>query len=129
MQGSRELEKLFAELLNKHLARNRKSLKELLMEQDPSVELRNGSRHFFDRDELRKISELVPESFHESLMLPIYIELSPGLCRISGKAACILVSRILGRDARGDEIFISKAELRKIRRELRTATQYAFVPL
>lgn len=124
------------EILNRHLAKRRKSLAELLKETEPSVELRDNKKHYFDRDELLKISNLIPEKFHSFLKLPIYIELSAGkygkgISRISGKFECMLISKILERELTKKEkeedfILINRIELRKIRRELKTATQYMF---
>lgn len=122
------------EILNKHLAKRRKSLEELLKEHEPMVELRDNKKHYFDKDELRRISEIIPEKFHRYLMLPIYIELSAGkygrgISRIRGRLECMLISKILEKEQseiEGEEILINRIELRKIRRELKTATQYMF---
>ncbi len=118
-------------LLNRHLASSKTDLYSLLKEEEPSVSLKDGSRHYFDRLELEMIADLLPEGLHQSLRLPIFIELSsskygPGMARISGKTECLLVSKLLGKECTGDELFITRPELRKVRRKLKTSTQYMF---
>lgn len=66
----------------------RKSLRELLSEEQPSVELQDGSRHFFHRDELRAFSEIVPEHLWGSLRLPLVV----------GKVSGTPVYRVVGCD-------------------------------
>ncbi len=134
MQERDRLSKLLAEQvrsLNRHLAIERLSLKELLEQRRPAVMLRDGVRHHFRRSELEMLSRLLPERMHPRLYLPIYIELSSdrfgtGTARISGRAECEVVARLLGRKVAGDELFIYRPEIQLIRRELPTTTQYMF---
>ncbi len=119
--------------LNRHLAVERITLKELLRQDRPSVMLRDGVRHHFRRSELEKLGRLLPERMHGMLRLPIYIELSSdrfgsGSARIAGRAECEVVRKLLGREERhgGDEMFIYRPEVQLIRKELPTTTQYMF---
>ena len=126
--------RLFArqlELLNRHLAVNKRDLESLLREERPRLALRDGSTHMIKREELERLKELVPEELRSQLLLPIYIELAAerygeGTARIVGKAECFVVALILGREAQGDELFIYKPEVRVLRKALPTTTQYMF---
>lgn len=126
--------RLFArqlELLNRHLAVSKRDLESLRREERPRLALRDGSTHLIKREELERLRELVPEELRSQLLLPIYIELAAerygeGTARIAGKAECLVVARILGREAQGDELFIYKPEVRVLRKALPTTTQYMF---
>jgi len=117
--------------LNKHLPVERKTLSTLLSEDKPAVQGRDSSIHRIKREELQKITNLIPKEDYEKLKLPIYIELTPGygrgIARVHGKLECEVVQKILGKKGETvDEFFIHREDTRKLRRELQTATQYAF---
>ncbi len=119
------------QLLNRHLARERRSLKDLLDEDKPRITLRDGSSHLFKKAELEKLAKDLPKDQHTKLRLPIYIELSSdrfgaGTARITGKIECQIISKILNLKHERDEIFIYRQDIRKLRRELPTTTQYMF---
>jgi hypothetical protein len=120
------------DLMNRHLAKKKIDLKSLLKEEKPKIVLRDETAHSIDIKELEKLAELIPKEYHSKLFLPIYIELSSGkygrgTARISGKIECMVVAKILGRESyREDETFIYRPDLRKLRRELPTTTQYMF---
>ncbi|MFQ5888175.1 MAG: DUF61 family protein, partial [Candidatus Hydrothermarchaeales archaeon] len=119
------------QFLNKHLAKERRSLEDLLKEDKPRIILRDGSRHLFKKAELEKLARILPEGEHSNLRLPIYIELSPdrfgsGTARITGKVDCQLIAKIIDLKYEKDEIFIYRPDIRKLRRELPTTTQYMF---
>jgi uncharacterized protein (UPF0216 family) len=118
-------------LLNRHLAVSKKDLKSLLLEDEPKITLKDGSTHFFNKDELRRVADLVSEDFHKSLRLPIFIELStgkygPGTAKVSGRVECLLISGVLGKDVEEDEMFLYRPELREVRKRLKTTTQHMF---
>ncbi|MCK4475499.1 MAG: DUF61 family protein [Methanophagales archaeon] len=120
--------------LNKHLPVERKMLSTLLSEDKPAVKGRDNSVQRIKREELQKIANLIPKEDYGKLKLPIYIELTAdygrGIARVHGKSECEIVRRILGKEGgeskEVDEIFIHREDMRKLRRELQTATQYAF---
>jgi len=122
------------EILNKHLAKNKKSLEQLLQETKPRIKLRDGSTHSFKREELERLAELLSAESHKTLKLPIYIELSPqkfgqGTARVSGKLEAGVILKVLGmekKDWMGDELFLYRPDIRKLRRKLPTTTQYMF---
>ena len=134
-------------LLNKHLPTSRKTLAELLNEEKPALTGRDGSMHRILKEELIMIADMLDEDEKKQLKIPIYIELTPkyhGMARIQGKLSCKVVRKIIGKeeqthaydpeyeDDRHSEreqcMFIHRADLRKLRRILRTATQYVFMP-
>lgn len=119
------------QMLNRHLAIAKRDLESLLKEEKPKIMLRDGSIHSFKKEELEKIGKILPQEQRPKLMLPIYIELGSekygeGTARITGKNECKVAAHVLGRTASGDELFVYKPELKQLRKELPTTTQYMF---
>ncbi len=116
-------------VLNRHIPRRRKTLKELLEEDRPHVLGTDGSRHRFKKNELNKIASLIPKTSWAQLKLPLYIEISSEMSgsRIKGKLECMLVCEILGKNDCGEEIYIYRGDVRVVRRELPTTSQYIFL--
>lgn len=117
--------------MNRHLAKSRVDLESLLKEEKPKVILRDGSKHILKKEELKKLASLLPESMHRRVRLPVYIELSSGKYgsgtgRVSGEVECEVVRKVLGKDDNGDELFIYRPDMKKLRKELPTTTQYMF---
>ena len=130
-EGNREDQLLKKQImvLNRHIPRRRKTLKELLEEEKPHVLGTDGSRHRFKKKELDKISSLLPEESWGRLKLPLYIEVSSQISgsRIKGKLECKLVCQILNKDDCGEEIYIYRMDTKIVRRELPTTSQYIFL--
>jgi len=117
--------------MNKHLAKRKVDLESLLKEEKPKVILKDDSEHVFKKDELEKLAGLLPEFMHKRLRLPIYIELSSGKYgrgtgRVSGGVECRVVRKVLDKDDNGDELFIYRPDIKKLRKELPTTTQHMF---
>jgi len=115
--------------LNRHLPKSRKKLSELLEEEKPHVTGTDGTRHRFKWEELERLSEMIPESDHSRLKLPIYIEIGSDKsgARISGKLECEIVTKILDIQSEKNEIFIYRPDIKIVRMELPTTTQYIFL--
>jgi uncharacterized protein len=115
--------------LNRHLPRRRKTLKELLGEERPHVLGADGTRHRFIKFELQKLAEILPESVHGRLKLPIYIEIESitSGARISGELETRIASEILNKESSAREIFIYKPEIKLLRSKLPSTTQYIFL--
>lgn len=115
--------------LNRHLPRRRKNLAELLTEEKPHVVGSDGTRHRFKNAELAKLASLIDERDYKNLKLPIYIEIdsvSDG-SRIAGRLETRIVCEILKMDTCKSEVFIYKPDIRMLRKEFPTATQYIFL--
>jgi len=116
-------------VLNRHLPRRRKTLKELLGEERPHVLGNDGTRHRFKKKELDKISSFISPDKWGQLKLPLYIEISSEMngSRIKGKLECRVVCRILEKEDCGEEIYIYRADVKVVRMELPTTSQYIFL--
>jgi len=119
--------------LNKHLPVERKMLSALLKEEKPGILCGDNTIQHIRKEELAKIANLISEADYGKLKLPIYIELTSdygrGISRVYGKLVCEVVNKILKperAEQAADELFIHRGDVRKLRRELQTATQYAF---
>jgi uncharacterized protein (UPF0216 family) len=130
--------RVFAKLvrsLNDHLPVERKALGELLREEKPRVVCRDGSTHRIRKEELEAIERIVGSKWGkeaERLKLPILIEMAPdygrSAARIRGRVYCDIVQSILGEERKTtDEMVIFRPDVRRLRRELPSATQYAFL--
>ncbi|MGB9937469.1 MAG: DUF61 family protein [Methanobacterium sp.] len=115
--------------LNRHLPRRRKNLAELLEEEKPHVLGADGTRHRFRSAELKKIASLIDEKDYKNLKLPLYIEIdsTSSSSRINGRLETKLVCKILNLKQCKDELFIYKPDIKKLRIEFPTATQYIFL--
>jgi len=74
--------------LNTHLPRNRKTLEQLLTEDEPHVEAMDGSQIPFKKKELAELSRIVPKKFHKNIHLPFLIlrrmDLGKSIYAVSG---------------------------------------------
>ncbi|AEC51883.1 hypothetical protein PNA2_0967 [Pyrococcus sp. NA2] len=119
--------------INSHLPRARKSLKELLEMREPKVTLRDGSEHYFRREELIFLSNLLESDELELLKLPIVLEISTierDKFVVRGRVEVKVIKRVLGIEEGYIEESILKLPryyLAKIRRMLPTTTVHAFV--
>lgn len=115
--------------LNRHLPRQRKSLEELLGEDKPHVLGTDGTRHRFKKNELKKISSIIPMESWGRLKLPIYIEIDSDSSgsRITGKLECQIFCQILRWDDCDDEIYIYRPDIKLVRKMLPTTSQYIFL--
>ncbi|WP_455368208.1 DUF61 family protein [[Eubacterium] cellulosolvens] len=76
-----QIEKLFGTMieqevrkLNDHLPKTRKTLKTLLKEETPSVETKDGRSIIMKKEELEKLSEIVPYQLLDKIKLPIIVQ-------------------------------------------------------
>jgi uncharacterized protein len=115
--------------LNKHIPRQRKSLDILLIEERPHVVGADGTRQRFKKDELKKISEILDKSEYRILKLPIYIEIDSNASgsRISGLLENKVVCKVLNLENCGNESYLYRHDIKMLRKELPTTTQYIFL--
>lgn len=115
--------------LNRHLPRKRKTLAELLDEEKPHVIGSDGARHRFKNAEIKKLATLIDEKDYKNLKLPIYIEIDSNSegSRIAGRLETEIVCKILNLDPCKSELYIYKPDIKELRKELPTGTQYIFL--
>lgn len=87
--------------LNVHLPRGKKTLRQLLLEDEPSVEAVDGSQIIFRKDELNRLAEMVPRDLQDKVRLPLVVlrrmDLGKSVYVILGeKVEQFLVKRVLG---------------------------------
>ncbi len=119
--------------VNRHLPSSRPTLAELLAMKEPSVVLRDGSRHHFKRRELEELASLLDGDEVKNLRVPIILEISTlyrGYFRVRGKVAVKVIDTILGQYDPLEEREVGlypRYLLPKLRRQLPTTTTYAFI--
>jgi len=123
-------ERIFAktiQVMNRHLPAKRKTLSELLKEENPRITGKDNSVNRISKKELNLLSSKIPESEWNRLKLPIIIEMTLDYATIRGKLECKIARSIL-KTKKGEEnkIIIYMPEIRELRRALPTTTQYAF---
>jgi len=77
--------------LNAHLPKNRRTLKDLLKEDPPSVPTVDGGRIVMKKSELEELAESLPEEVRDRVKLPLVLlrrtELGPGAFTLLGDTA------------------------------------------
>ncbi|WP_144368020.1 DUF61 family protein [Palaeococcus pacificus] len=119
--------------INLHLPRQRKSLAQLLKEEEPKVKLKDGSEHYFKRKELEFLASLLDEWEVDKLYIPIVLEITTtwhGYFKVRGALAVKVIEKLLGTYdilEEKNELTLPRYMLPKIRRKLPTTTTYAFI--
>jgi len=74
--------------LNTHLPKNRKTLRELLIENEPSVSTVGGEKAIMKKSEVEALSAELPDALRDKVRLPIVLlrrrELGPGAFTLLG---------------------------------------------
>ena len=72
---------------------------------------------------------MIEEKEYKNLKLPIYIEIdsTSSASRITGRLETVLICKILNLDPCKRELFIYRPDIKKLRNEFPTATQYIFL--
>jgi len=121
-------------VLNAYLPCEQKPMSALLGEEYPNVVCNDGSTHLFKRKELEYLASMIDANEQEALLLPILIEVNPGqgemaiICR--GEVEEKVISKILDMPVtpKQKRIMIYKPQLARLRKPLKTTTQYLFSP-
>jgi uncharacterized protein (UPF0216 family) len=121
-------------VINAHIPTQPKSLADLLKEEYPGVEAKDGSTYLIKRKELNYLAGFLSEDEQKQLTLPFLIEVVPGedYTAVIARNAVVhkVVEHVLGMPVRYEKgrIVIVKPQLSVLRHHLRTATQYIFSP-
>ena len=88
--------------LNTHLPKQRRSLRQLLTETDPTLAAMDGSTIVLKKEEIEELSRIVPPEYHDAVKLPIIVlrrmELGKSIYTVSGgRVEEITVKKILGK--------------------------------
>jgi uncharacterized protein (UPF0216 family) len=107
---SRELRKL-----NTHLPKQRRTLKELLAEENPTIPTVDGSTILMKKSEIEELAKIVPTGYQGNLKLPFIVlrrmELGRAVYTISGdRVEEFTVKKILGRTSAGYHAMYSDHE-------------------
>ena len=115
--------------LNRHLPRKRKFLDELLKEEKPHVVGGDSIKHRFKKDELNIIKNILGESELHLLKLPIYIEMDSNASgsKISGRLENKVICKVLDIQECSNETYLYRQDIKTLRKELPTTTQYIFL--
>jgi hypothetical protein len=119
------------EAMNKHMPEKRRSLKDMLEEEEPSIKAKDGNEYIIEKKELEFIAEYVDEFERDRFSIPIILEMNDlngeTVIFIRDKMHQEFIKKAFGFDrfVKGN-LMIYLYEMRKIRRKLRTASQVIF---
>ncbi len=116
--------------VNYSLPKRRKTLKELLSEEYPHVELRDGGTHMFRRSELDLAVRLLGEEGADRLRLPIILEVVAAgnelRFEVGEGEAVKLICRVLGIEEPAEPpLTLYPLQLAVLRRRIGTLLVYA----
>lgn len=119
--------------LNTGMVSQKKSLDTLLKEEKPSVEKRDGDKHYFEKDHLKEVEESVPIHKKDELKLPIVVYNDPSLdrCSVKGKIEGIVVKKMVGlenKTIQEEKIWFSKPLVADIIREYDDIFLFVWTP-
>ena len=121
-------------VVNAHLPCEQKPLSDLLGEEYPNVVCNDGTTHLFKRKELEYLASMIDTEEQEALLLPILIEVNPGqgemaiICREEVEEKVISIILDMPVTPKQERIMIYKPQLARLRKPLKTTTQYLFSP-
>ena len=121
-------------VVNAHLPCEQKPLSDLLGEEYPNVVCNDGTTHLFKRKELEYLASMIDTEEQEALLLPILIEANPGqgemaiICREEVEEKVISIILDMPVTPKQERIMIYKPQLARLRKPLKTTTQYLFSP-
>jgi uncharacterized protein len=119
--------------MNEHIPPKRRTLANMLSEDDPSYEGKDGRRYMVSRDELRILASNADPWDLDRIKIPLLLmtdtSYGPGYWKIIGKAETTLVSRLIEREPeKVDEILIFYPQLNELRRRFPTTTNAMYMP-
>ncbi|NHJ47073.1 MAG: DUF61 family protein [Asgard group archaeon] len=99
------------EKMNDHLPTERRSLKDLLEEENPHVMTKNNQKHRIKKKDLELISKFLSDNEWERVKLPIILlrrtSLAKGIYSVSGgKRELYIIHRLIGRTEEDLNLFL-----------------------
>jgi uncharacterized protein (UPF0216 family) len=119
-------------VLNTQIPRERKTLAELLGEEEPHVVCMDGNPHHFRKRELEALSQMITEEEQHALLLPILMEMTSDRSDIIIRTRSGVEEKILSNvldmpvTSKDNKITIFRPQLSMVRKKLKTSTQYVF---
>ena len=121
-------------VINAHIPACQKTLSDLLKEDYPCVETKDGSAYIIKKKELNYLAGFLSEEEQKELVLPFLIEVVPGedYTAVIARNEVVhkVIEHVLGMPVRYEKgrIVIVRPQLSVLRQNLRTATQYILSP-
>jgi hypothetical protein len=119
------------EAMNRHMPAKRRTLKDMLEDDDPSIKAKDGNEYIIEKRELEYIAEYVDELDWNRFTVPILLEMN----YLSGETVIYIRDRLhqeFLKKAFGFDRFVKDAmmiypyEMQRVRKKLRTASQVIF---
>jgi len=130
MMSTKALAKMI-EAMNRHMPAKRRTLKDMLEDDDPSIKAKDGNEYIIEKRELEYIAEYVDELDWNRFTVPILLEMN----YLSGETVIYIRDRLhqeFLKKAFGFDRFVKDAmmiypyEMQRVRKKLRTASQVIF---
>ncbi|MFZ2455402.1 MAG: DUF61 family protein [Candidatus Altiarchaeia archaeon] len=122
------------QLLNQNVVVRRKSLKELLSEEKPSIPNKAGEAYLFNKDALKNAASKYPDYRHGDILLPIHLFVDPEVpnqCFVREECEAGFLKKIAGLEGypfRKGRMWMSKAIAGKLMKEYPALFQYFYLP-
>jgi uncharacterized protein (UPF0216 family) len=122
------------QLLNQNVLTRRKSLKELLSEEKPSIPNKAGEAYLFNKDALKNAATKYPDYRHGNILLPIHLFVDPEVlnqCFVREECVADFLKKAAGMEGypfRKGKMWMSKTIADSIMKEYPTLFQYFYLP-
>ncbi len=119
------------EAMNRHMPAKKRTLKDMLEDDDPSIKAKDGNEYIIEKRELEYIANYVDEMDWNRFTVPILLEMN----YLSGETVIYIRDRLhqeFLKKAFGFDRFVKDAmmiypyEMQRVRKKLRTASQVIF---
>jgi len=122
------------QLLNQNVVVRRKSIKELLSEEKPSIPNKSGEAYLFNREALKNAASKYSDYRHGDILLPIHFYVDPEVpnqCFVRVECEADFLKKVAGLEGypfRKGKMWMSKAIAGKLMKEYPTLFQYFYLP-
>lgn len=120
-------------IINNHLPASRRFLTDLMGEEEPSYQGKEGNRYRIDKREVLLLASVLDPLDKVRLRLPILVMTDTasdsGAWKVTGKVEARAIAKVLEREMDSeDEVRFFFPHLNELRQKLPTATTVMFVP-